>query len=87
MEKKYLYVVNQTQPYENYEQTTIAVFTDEADALKLARALNKEYGDTDVCEFDDDWDFVEIKDDGDTEYAHYYEVDSVELDPDINIYS
>lgn len=75
-----VYVVRQTQLECGYENTAIAVFDDEATATKLARALNKEYGFG--CIFDDDWDFVEYELDD----CHYYDVDSMELNPNINDY-
>lgn len=72
-----LFMVRQTQPTDDYYQRTIAVFTNEQDALNLSRRLNKVYGE--YCIFDEQWDLVEydMQDE-----PHYYDVESVSLDPD-----
>jgi hypothetical protein len=73
-----IYLVRQTQPEENYVGHTIGVFTDENKALELSRKLNKQYGSG--CIFDEDGDLMEVED---GEFAHYYDVDCRELNPDI----
>lgn len=79
--KKYIYLVRQTQPIDYYDQKTIAVFDNFEMARDLARKLNKEYGCG--CVFDDDWDFVELDD---ADNLHYYDVDEQELNPDMAKY-
>ena len=75
-----LYMVRQTQPFENYEDTTIAIYDNIEQANELARKLNKEYGTTDICEFDENWDFIGFYDvAGCVESLHYYDVESIEL--------
>lgn len=73
---KNVWLVRQTQPVDDYDQRTIAVFTDKQDALNLARRLNKVYGQN--CIFDEDWDLVEydMQDD-----PHYYDIECQELNP------
>ena len=84
MEKKYVYLVRQTQPVDYYDQRTIAVFDDENKALELARALNKEYGYG--VRFDENHDFVDYDDDYEYDNVHYYDIDCQELNPDMNKY-
>lgn len=76
---KTVWLVLQTQPSSDYERETIAVFTDEEDAVSLARRLNKVYG-AKNCHFDEDWDFIDYE--GCYDCCHYYEVESIELNPD-----
>lgn len=75
-DKKYVWCVRQTQPADDYDQRTIAVFDNKQDALNLARRLNKVYGQN--CIFDEDWDLIEydMRDD-----PHYYDIESVQLNP------
>lgn len=80
--KKYVYLVRQTQPVDYYDEKTIAVFDNKAQAEKLARALNKEYGCG--CVFDDDWNFIEPGTDYDNQ--HYYDIDCQEINPDLKKY-
>ena len=77
MNKKMLYTVNQTQPEAEYQDTTIAIFSNKQDAISLARKLNQEYGSG--CVFNDVWDFVEYNM---QDNPHFYTVDCVELDPE-----
>lgn len=79
--KKYVYLVRQTQPVDYYDQKTIAVFDNKEQAEKLARALNKEYGCG--CTFDENWDFIELDD---ADNLHYYDIDCQEVNPDLNDY-
>ena len=69
----YVYLVRQTQTTENFFNTTIYVCTDEDEAIRRARELNKTYGSG--CEFDDDWEMIEITDDD----YHYYDVEPIKL--------
>ena len=80
--KKYVYLVRQTQLVDDYNKTTIAVFDDREQAEKLARALNKEYGRG--CVFDDNWDFVEWTCEIDD--INYYDIDCQEINPDMKKY-
>ena len=77
----YIYVVRQTQPACDYQDTAIAAFTNERTATRLARKLNQEYGEN--CVFDDDWDFVEYDMQGD---PHYYDVETIKLNPRLQDY-
>ena len=77
-----VYLVRQTQPVDYYDEKTIAVFDNKAQAEKLARALNKEHGCG--CVFDDDWNFIEPGTDYDN--LHYYDIDCQELNPDLKKY-
>lgn len=71
----YVYAVIQHQEDDfEYNNSTVCLYTTEEMALAKARELNKEYGTTDQCEFDENWDFVDLKDYGST--AHYYTVQS-----------
>lgn len=79
-DKKYVYLVKQTQPDDEYQSTTIYVCTDKNEAIRRARILNKEYGTTDICDFDENWDFECVKDDCEFCYACYYEVEAIQLD-------
>lgn len=80
--KKYVYLVRQTQPVDYYDEKTIAVFDNKAQAEKLARELNKKYGCG--CVFDDDWNFIEPGTDYDNQ--HYYDIDCQEINPDLKKY-
>lgn len=71
----YVYAVIQHQEEDfEYNNSTVYLYTTEELAVAKARELNKEYGTTDECEFDENWDFVDIKDCGSP--AHYYTVQS-----------
>ena len=73
-----VWVVMQTQIWCGYHDYPIAVYTDEDDAYKLSRALNKKYGRG--CRFTKNWDYDQ--DDTD-EYddTHYYTVGRYKLNP------
>lgn len=75
----YVYLVKQTQPSSEYYEKTIYVCTDKDEAYRRARELNKDYGNTDSCVFDLDWDFVEMRRDACFECTHYYEVEAIRL--------
>ena len=77
MTKKYVWVVRQTQPSDDYDQRAIAVFESREYAQKLARKLNERFGKG--CEFTKEWDFVDWIDD--FECCHYYDIESIELNP------
>lgn len=81
---EYVYLVRQTQPEEDYNNYTIAVYTDEQDAIALSRKLNKEYGYG--VRFDENYDYVESEDDYDYDNIHYYDVDKKTINPDMNLY-
>lgn len=80
--KKYIYLVRQTQPMEDYQATTIAVFDNKKDAYDLARQLNKTYGQGVV--FDDNYDFIEYT--CETDDIHYYDVEKKLLNPNKEIF-
>lgn len=73
-----VWLVLQTQAECDYREYPIAVFTDENDAVSLARALNKQYGQG--YKFTADWDCdpecCEEYDD-----THYYTVMSLKINP------
>lgn len=74
-----LYLVKQTQPDENYQETTIYVCSDKEEATRRARKLNKLYGQG--CIFSEDGDFEEVDyEDSYVEGVHYYEVEAIQLD-------
>lgn len=71
----YVYAVIQHQEDDfEYNNSTVYLYTTEELAVGKARQLNKEYGTTDECQFDENWDFVDLKHYGGT--AHYYTVQS-----------
>ena len=71
----YVYAVIQHHEDEfEYNNSTMCLYTTKELAVAKARQLNKEYGTTDQCVFDENWDFVDLKDYGAT--AHYYTVKS-----------
>lgn len=80
-DKKYVWLVRQTQPSNGYNAYPIAVYDEQRNAVSLARRLNKVYGEN--CVFDEDWDFVEydMQDD-----PCYYDVDCQVVNPDPNNY-
>lgn len=78
MNKKYVYLVRQTQPVDYYEQKTIYVCSTKERAQEYARKLNLEYGDG--CEFTKQGDFIRQKDYVDYENVHYYDIQELELD-------
>lgn len=84
MNKKYVWVVKQTQAECDYREYPIAVYDNEQDATDVARALNKRYGRG--CEFTPDWDYDEDANDFEYDDTHYYTVESFELNPDKNDY-
>ena len=75
--KMKIYLVKQTQPAYEYIDKTIYAFKNKADAIKKARELNREYGE--CCKFSKNFDFVEIEQDYYFENAHYYTVETIEL--------
>lgn len=82
--KKYVYLVRQTQPVDYYEEKTIAVFDNEEQAEKLAQELNKEYGQGVI--FDKDYNFVDFDPDYDYDAIHYYDIDAQEVNPKFEDY-
>ena len=80
---KTVWLVLQTQAECDYREYPIAVFTDEDDAVCLARALNKRYGRG--YKFTADWDCdPECCDEYDD--THYYTVESLKLNPKMEAY-
>ena len=77
-----VYVVCQTQPDCEIENVPIAVYTDERQARKLARALNKQYGAE--CDFTKRGDFCSVN--GCYDCCHYYTVERVEINPKMKNY-
>ena len=84
MDKKYVYLVRQTQPVDYYEEKTIAVFDNKEQAKKLAQELNKEYGYGVV--FDKNYNFVDFDDSYDYDAIHYYDIDAQEVNPKFEDY-
>lgn len=78
---KYVWLVRQTEPENDFQNETIGVFTDEQTAINLARKLNQKYGEN--CVFDNNWDFVEFNYDGD---PIYYDVDRQKINPNTKEY-
>lgn len=76
-----LYLVNKTQPSKEYYDKTICVLSDYNKAVEYARTLNKEYGEN--CEFSKEGDFIKVNDDVYFESAHFYTVESMELDEEL----
>jgi len=74
-----VYLVKQNQAYDGYFDKTIYVYTDEDKATEVCRKLNKEYGTKELCEFTEDWDFVEVKDPDFYAEAHFYTVEEILL--------
>ena len=74
----YVYAVIQHQEDDfEYNNSTVCLYTSEEMATEKARELNKEYGTTDQCEFDENWDFVDFTEKGeDMCQAHYYTVET-----------
>lgn len=79
--KEYVYLVRQTQPSANYINTTIYVYTDKEKAYKVARALNKEYGEN--CHFTKEHDFIDVKYDVYFDAVHYYDVQTMKLNEEL----
>lgn len=75
--KEYVWVVRQTQPSDDYDQRTIAVYENREDAENIARKLNKVFGKG--CDFTDEWDFIDVRDD--YSCCHYYDIESIQLNP------
>lgn len=76
-----LYMVRQTQPSAGYDKFTIYIYTDEEDANRVARQLNKKYGAN--CEFTEEYDFIAENDDVDPDEIHYYDVEAIELNKEL----
>ena len=72
-ERKFLYMVRQTQPCCCYEDRTIAIYSDFKKALELSRRLNKEYAKNVII--DKNYDYV--RDDGFDYDIHYYDVETI----------
>jgi hypothetical protein len=72
-----VWVVMQTQTACDYHDYPIAVYTEQCDAYKLSRALNKKYGLG--CYFSPNGDYQYDKDE--CEDRHYYTVGRYELNP------
>ena len=74
-ENAYIYVVKQYQPREGYTGDIIYTYTDEEDATRAARNLNKTYGDK--CIFTIDGDYEESLDE---DNCHFYIVEACAID-------
>lgn len=60
---------------DEYNNTTVCLYTKKELATEKARELNREYGTTDLCVFDENWDFEEYTEKGERVMgAHYYTV-------------
>ena len=55
MKNQIVYMVKQYQPTEGYNGDTIYVFSKEEEAVKIARDLNKTYGDNAIFSLDGDY--------------------------------
>lgn len=75
---KKVYLVLQTQAQADYKDFPIAVYTEKCDAYKVARALNKRYGQG--YKFTPDWD-VDPEYDEEYDDTHYYTVGEYKLNP------
>lgn len=80
---KLVWAVRQTQPDENLDEKTIAVFDNEEQARDLARQLNKEYGDGVIT--NEHGDFIAV-DDWEYTGLHYYDVKSFKVNPDKRLF-
>lgn len=78
----FVYVVCQTQPDCEIEGIPIAVYSDEKQANKLARRLNKQYGAE--CDFTKRGDFCSVN--GCYDLCHYYQVIRTPINPKIENY-
>lgn len=78
-----VYLVLQTQAQADYRDYPIAVYTEKCDAYKVARALNKQYGQG--YKFTPDWD-VDPKCDEEYDDTHYYTVGEYKLNPSKKTY-
>lgn len=76
-----LYMVRQTQPSACYDKTTIYIYTNEEDANRVARRLNKKYGAN--CEFTEEYDFIAENDNVDPDEIHYYDVEAIKLNQEL----
>ena len=74
---KTVWVVMQTQTACGYYDYPIAVYTEQCDAYKLSRALNKKY--STGCYLSPDGDYIDDKDE--CEDQHYYSVGRYVLNP------
>lgn len=81
-EKKYVWLVRQTQPASYYQCQTIAVFDNKKQAERLARLLNKQYGYGVV--FNKNYDYIGDDDNYDYDDIHYYDLEKLEINPDEN---
>lgn len=79
--KEFVYLVRQTQPSADYIKTTLYVYTDKEKAYKVARALNKEYGEN--CHFTKEYDFIDVKYDVYFDDVHYYDVQAMKLNEEL----
>jgi len=73
-----VWIVMQTQVMCDYHDYPIAVYTEEDDAYRLSRALNKRYGRG--CRFTANWDYDSYEDE-EFDDTHYYTVGRYELNP------
>lgn len=73
---KNIYIVNQTQPEEGYNNTAIYACSTYEIAKQRARKLNKKYGSG--CVFSDGGDFLDIADSAGT--VHFYTVAELKID-------
>lgn len=80
---KLVWAVRQTQPDENLDEKTIAVFDNEEQARDLARRLNKEYGNGAII--NEYGDLVAV-DDWECPDLHYYDVKSFKVNPDKRLF-
>ena len=74
MKEEYVYLVKQTQPECNFNDTTIGIYSDMDVAINMARNYNAVYGAN--CVFDENHDFVERTGVGD---PHYYTVGRMKI--------
>ena len=79
-----VYLVKQTQPSCDYDNQTIYVCSTFERATEYARKLNKKFGQH--CQFDEDWDFIDVDDSYDWDNVHFYTVESMTVDQELVLF-
>ena len=75
MKRQTIYMVKQYQPTEGYNGDTIYVFSKEEEAVKIARDLNKTYGDNATFTLEGDY-----EESLNEENCHFYTVEPAQVD-------
>lgn len=79
-----VYLVKQTQPSCDYDNQTIYVCSTLEKANEYAQRLNKKFGAN--CQFDEDWNFIDVDDSYYWDDVHFYSVESMKVDEDLIIF-